>query len=184
MELREKAREQVLVLSCQAGDHEAFARLFERYHGPLKYYLRRMLDSPDDADDALQTVWLRVLRGVKRLRGLDAFRVWLYRIARNEALQQLRRDRRWLELEEQQLAGEAVSNPEDSFGGADAARIHAALPELSPAHREVLMLRFLEGLSYEEIASVVGCELGTVRSRLHYAKRGLRDILEGCNDGE
>ena len=75
MDAREKAHEQFLVLRCQAGDEEAFTRLFERHSAPLKYYLRRLLDSPETADDVLQTVWLKVLRGVKGLRRLNAFRV-------------------------------------------------------------------------------------------------------------
>jgi len=183
MNPREKAREQVLVLRCQAGDHEAFACLFERYHVPLKYYLRGLLDSPETADDVLQTVWLKVLREVKRLRRLDAFRVWLYRVARNEAFQQLRRDRRWAEVEES-LSDTEAEEDQDTFTTADATRVHTALARISAPHREVLVLRYLEELSYEEVAAVVGCELGTVRSRIHYAKRAMRRVLEEWNDDE
>ncbi|HIJ64633.1 MAG TPA: sigma-70 family RNA polymerase sigma factor [Candidatus Hydrogenedentes bacterium] len=181
MDAREKAHEQFLVLRCQAGDEEAFTRLFERYNPPLKYYLRRLLESPEAADDVLQTVWLKALRGVKRLRRLDAFRAWLYRIARNEAFKQCRQDRRWAEVQE--IAVDVnPGNEEEAFTEDDAARVHAGLSELSPPHREVLTLRFLEDLTYDEIASVVGCELGTIRSRIHYAKRALRRILEESND--
>jgi len=183
MDLKQKLHEQVLVLRCQAGDREAFASLFERYHVPLKYYLRRLVNSPEKADDVLQTVWLTALREIGRLRHSGAFRVWLYRLARNEALQQIRRDRRWREVEESLSVAEPDGH-EDQFTAEDAARVHSALAELSPAHSEVLVLRYLEELSYEEIASVVGCELGTVRSRLHYAKRAMRRVLEGRNDGE
>jgi len=173
------AHEHVLVLRCQAGDHDAFAGLFERYQAPLKYYLRRLLDSPELADDVLQTVWLKVLRGVKRLRRPDAFRTWLYRIARNEAFQQLRRDRRWIEVQESLPAQEQEEDEEEEEPpAADAARIHAALGQLSSPHRDVLMLRFLEDLSYVEIAEIVNSSVGTVRSRLHYAKAAMKRILE------
>jgi RNA polymerase sigma-70 factor (ECF subfamily) len=176
MDARDRAHEQVLVLRCQAGDREAFAGLFERYQAALKYYLRRLLDSPELADDVLQTVWLKALHGVKRLRQPGAFRTWLYRIARNEALQQLKRDRRWTEVQES-LPVPEEEEQEEHFT-ADAARIHAALAQLSPPHREVLVLRFLEDLSYEEIAAIVDCSVGTVRSRIHYAKRAMKHILK------
>jgi RNA polymerase sigma-70 factor, ECF subfamily len=177
----EQIDEQVLVLRCQAGDEQAFARLFERYNAPLKYYLRRLLSSPELADDALQTVWLKVLRGVKGLRKLDAFRAWLYRVARNEAFQHLRRGQRWVEVEQSIPIPEAPDE-EIIFGADEAERVHAALEEVSPSHRDVLVLRFLEDLSYEEIASVVGVELGTVRSRIHYAKHALRRVMEEWKD--
>ena len=182
MDPREKAHEQVLVVRCQSGDQEAFASLFKRYCGPLKYYLRRLLDSPETADDVSQTVWLKVLRGIKKLRRVEAFRAWLYRIARNEAIQQLRRDRHGISMQENDLPAELNDEPEDMFTQRDAARVHAALVKLAPLHREAVTLRFLEDMSYEEIASVVGCELGTVRSRLHYAKRALRQLLEESDD--
>ena len=177
MNAKEQMDEQALVLRCQAGDEQAFVRLFERYNAPLKYYLRRLLSSPELADDVLQTVWLKVPRGVKRLRKLDAFRAWLYRVARNEAFQHLRRGQRWAEVE-QSLPMPEPPDEDTTFTADDAERVHAALEEVSPNHRDVLVLRFLEDLSYEEIASVVGVELGTVRSRIHYAKHALRRVME------
>ena len=182
LDSQEKAHEQVLVLRCQAGEHEAFASLFERYYGPLKYYLRRLLDNPETADDALQTVWLKAFRGIARLRQPAAFRMWLYRIARNEAMQHLRRNPGWTEIEEKMLPADPGGESDDP-PATDAARVHAALEKLSPSHREVLVLRFMEGLSYEEIAGVVNCEPGTVRSRLHYAKGALRRILKEHSNG-
>jgi len=177
MNAEEKAHEQVLVLRCQANDDAAFTELFERYHGPLKYYVRRLLESPETADDVLQSAWVKVLRKIGRLRQPEAFRVWLYRIARNEAFQILRRQQRWAEIEES-LAEPVPEERDDAFAGEDAARVHAALEKLSPIHRDALVLRFLEDLSYQEIADVTGAELGTVRSRLYHGKRALRRILE------
>jgi RNA polymerase sigma-70 factor, ECF subfamily len=74
-----------------------------------------------------------------------------------------------------ELASESES---DTVSAEDAEQLHAALAKLSPEHREVMVLRFLEGMSYEHTAAVIGCELGTVKSRIHYAKRALRQILE------
>jgi RNA polymerase sigma-70 factor, ECF subfamily len=181
MDLETRAHDQVLVLRCQADDRDAFSCLYARYHGPLKYYLRRLLDSPQTADDVLQTVWLKALTGIRQLRNTELFRPWLYRVARNEAFQHLRRDRRWVEIEMAEGVPESTDETEDDFSKADAVRVHAALAELSPVHREVLVLRFLEDLSYQEMGVIVGCDLGTIRSRLHYAKRALRHVLEEHN---
>jgi len=101
---------------------------------------------------------------------------WLYRIARDQAFGRLRkRGRAEQPLDEASVIDAA---DESDFSPEDAARIHAALDELPPEQREVLVLRFLEEMSYEEIARVVGCQLGTVRSRIHYGKRALRKALE------
>jgi RNA polymerase sigma-70 factor (ECF subfamily) len=174
----EQLYEQALVLRCQVGDEGAFELLVGRYEAKLRYYLRRMLANDDRAEDVLQDVWLDVLRRVARLRDAGAFRVWLYRIARDKAYYELRKRRKWIEFREQQDAGQTPSE-EPGFSAADAARIHAALDRLEAPHREVLVLRFLNSMSYEAIAQVVGCPVGTVRSRLHYAKQALRKEMGG-----
>jgi RNA polymerase sigma-70 factor (ECF subfamily) len=169
--------EHVLVLRCQAGDEAAFAELVERYQARLRYYLRKMLRDPQGAEDALQEVWLDVFRAVARLADAGAFRACLYRIARDRAARVLRKRR----PPHQPLAD---VDPEDGraepapFTAEDVEHVHAALDELAAEHREVLVLRYVEAMSYEEIARVVGCPLGTVRSRLHHAKRALRGVLE------
>jgi RNA polymerase sigma-70 factor (ECF subfamily) len=171
----------VLVLRCQARDEAAFAELVERYTPRLRYYLRKMLDNADAAEDALQEVWLDVFRGVPRLADVGAFPAWLYRIARDRAVRVTRRRDRHRPLVE---AAEPLAEEEEGFSAADAEVIHLALDGLAREHREVLVLRFVEGMSYEDIARVAGCELGTVRSRLHYAKRALRRALEARCDRE
>src|SRR5262249_5741969 len=119
-------------------------------------------------------------RGVARLTDPGAFPAWVYRIARARVARVLRRPRPPVQpLEEDNLS--AAPEDEDDFTEEDAGQVHAALDRLSPEHREVLVLRFLEGMSYEDIARVTGGQLGTVRSRLHYAKRALRGLLERTN---
>jgi RNA polymerase sigma-70 factor (ECF subfamily) len=172
--------ERVLVLRCQAGDEAAFTELVERYHARLRYYVRKMLGRDHRSDDVLQDVWFDVFRGVAKLDDPGAFPAWVYRIARARVASVLRRPRRPVQsLEEDDLTDTAEEG--DDFTEEDAERVHAALDRLSPEHREVLVLRFLEGMSYEDIARVTGGQLGTVRSRLHYAKRALRGLLERTN---
>jgi RNA polymerase sigma-70 factor (ECF subfamily) len=141
-----------------------------------------MIGDNHAADDLLQDVWLEVYRGVARLADPGAFPAWLYQIARRQALRVLRKKRRPLaSLEGVDLAEEGE---EDDFSAEDAERVHAALRQLAPEHREVLLLRFFEGMPYEDIAHVTGCQLGTVRSRIHYAKRALRRVMEGVPQHE
>jgi RNA polymerase sigma-70 factor (ECF subfamily) len=168
--------EQVLVLRCQGGDEAAFTELVGRYHPRLGYYLRKMLGEGPAAEDALQDVWVDVLRGVARLADPGAFAAWLYQVARARAFRELRRRRAYRPLEEADLA--EAPEGDEGFSAEDAGAVHAALDRLSAEHREVLVLRFLEGMSYEDIARVTGNRLGTVRSRLHYAKQALRRLLE------
>ena len=168
--------ERLLVLRSQAGDDAALAELVERYSPRLRYFLRKLLGSADGAEDALQDVWLDVLRHLPQLADPQALRAWLYRIARDRAFRRLRKaGREPVQFDENQHAN---GQPDDTtFTAEDAARIHAALDHLPAQHREVLVLRFLEDMTYEEIARIVGCELGTIRSRLHYAKQSLRKLL-------
>jgi RNA polymerase sigma-70 factor, ECF subfamily len=169
--------ERVLVLRCQARDEAAFEEIVARYTHRLRYYLRRMLGGVLAAEDALQEVWLDAFRGLPGLIEPGAFPAWIYRLARDRAFRELRRRRSYLPLEDFDVIDEAGGL--DDFSSDDAARIHQALDALPPEHREVLVLRFIESMTYEQIAGIVGCQLGTVRSRLHYAKRALRRVIEG-----
>ena len=173
----ERLYERVLVLRCQTGDEAAFTELVERYHVRLRYYVRKVLGCDHRIDDVLQEIWLDVFRGVARLADASAFPAWIYRIARARVARLLRQPYPSVRpLEEADLVATAEDGRE--FTAEDAEIVHAALDRLSPEHREVLVLRFLEDMSYEDIARVTGEQLGTVRSRLHYAKRALRGILE------
>jgi RNA polymerase sigma-70 factor (ECF subfamily) len=171
--------ERVLVVRCQAGDPAAFAELVDRYQPRLRYYLSKMLPGTSAAEDAAQDVWYDVVRAVPRLANPGAFRAWLYRIARDRAWRVLRRrpppHRPIVDVDV------AANGTADEFTAEDAAAVHAALDRLAPEHREVVVLRFIEDMTYDEIARVAGCPVGTVRSRLHHAKRALRRALEGIN---
>ena len=176
--------ERVLVVRCQAGDEAAFEELVARYAPRLRYFLRKVLGLGVElhggrslqVEDLLQDVWLDVFRGLPRLADPQAFRAWVYRIARDRAFGLLRKGRREEPLGAIDVPDESAD--EGEFTPEDAARIHAALDELPPEQREVLVLRFLEDMSYDEIARVTSQPLGTVRSRIHYGKRALRRALQ------
>jgi RNA polymerase sigma-70 factor, ECF subfamily len=164
----------LLVLRCQVGDRGAFEELVRHAQPRLERFLRKMLSGEANVDDVIQEVWMDVLRGIGRLSDPAALLPWLYRIAHNRAFSMLRRRR------PMGMIDDDVQSPADetSFTIEDRQAVHAAMDQLVPEHREVLLLRFMEDLSYEEIANVTGCQLGTVRSRIHNAKRQLRRILE------
>lgn len=178
--------ERILVVRAQLGEAEAFAELVERYSPKLRYFLRKLLGaygrdgrsrSGEEAEDALQDVWLDVFRHLPRLADPQALRAWLYRIARDRAYGRLRKARPSEQMLDEGNLVDPTTEEESEFSAEDAARIHAELDKLPTAQREVLVLRFLEAMSYEEIAAITGCQLGTVRSRIHYAKRALKTIL-------
>jgi RNA polymerase sigma factor (sigma-70 family) len=170
------ARQRTLILQCQLGLRSALEELYLNHNQPLGYYLRRLLNR-DDIADVEQEVWLAVIRRIGRLRAPEAFVVWLYQIARSKAINRLADRRVLLSLSEPDTEVPA-DEPEPEFTADDAARIHVAMTRLKTAHREVLVLRFMENLSYEQIAEVIGCNIGTVRSRLYHAKLALRQHVE------
>ena len=172
---------EMLVLQCQIGDAGAFERLFERFQPRLRYFLRRLDQTGTDTDDLLQDTWLMVIKGITKLREPTAFPVWLYKIARNRVYRQSQQKRRAVQTPQEELTL-PIEDDELSLGPNLADKVHKALTRIQPYHREVLTLHFLEQMSYESIAGIVGCSLGTVKSRMHYAKQSLRKELECENE--
>jgi RNA polymerase sigma-70 factor, ECF subfamily len=168
---------QALVRRCQLGERPAFEELFRRFQPRLLYYLRRLDSGGDRADDVLQNVWVKVVGRIGSLRDRQAFVAWLYRIARNELYGSARVKDPFVELTDEHL--ELVGdNHEPVFGEEEASRVHEALGRLRPDQREILTLYFLEELSHDQIAGILGVRAGTVKSRIYYAKRSLRKELE------
>jgi RNA polymerase sigma-70 factor (ECF subfamily) len=175
--------ERLIVLLAQAGDREAFRSLVDLYDKRLLYFVRRILGDTDGALDVLQTVWLTVHRKLWKLQAATAFRVWLYRIAHDQAVTELRRKTKRPVLFDDVPAGQPLDPAADDDAAFENAElVHAALLDLSVDQRRVLTLRFLEDMPLEEIADVVGCGSGTVKSRLHYAKLALRRRIEELLD--
>jgi RNA polymerase sigma-70 factor (ECF subfamily) len=167
-----------LALRCQTGDPEAFADLIAVMERPLLYYATSLTGNQDAALDVLQDVWLKVVRGIRRLKDPGSLKPWLYAITHGVAVDRVRRDYKRDKAEQAEL-DESLGIEEPFFEEEDATAIHDALSRLSVKHREVLVLHFLQDLSILEIANVAGCSEGTVKSRLHYAKRQMKQILEG-----
>ena len=169
-----------IVLRCQDGERTAFEELFEMYQPRLKYYVRRLDSGGISVDDTLQDIWLTVFRKIHELKDAQVFTVWLYRIARNKVYDEFRNKDRFARLPEEDEIPVSGSD-EPVFGANDAEKLHTALNELKPYHREVLTLSFIEQMSYQSIADIVGCSIGTVRSRIFYAKKSLREEMERQN---
>jgi RNA polymerase sigma-70 factor (ECF subfamily) len=164
--------EQTLVLRSQLGDESAFEELLKLFGPRLLQFTRKMMDStPAQIDDVTQEIWLAIYRGLPSLLDITKFRPWAFRIARDRIFREFRRRRIPADQLDEDIA-EAEAGSDETF--VDHEAIHHSLERLTPEHREVLVLRFLEDLSYEDIARVTGQSLGTVRSRIHYAKRALR----------
>lgn len=174
----QRARDEWLALRCQLGERAAFEELVREFERPLLYYTTKLVVDQNLAFDVLQEVWLRAFRQIKRLSQPASLRTWLYRMAHGIAIDRVRQDRsrRRVEQSKAESLDEAVDGPD--FGPHDVAAVHRALDELELAHREVLVLQFLEDMSIAEMAGVLACPPGTVKSRLHYAKRALREALD------
>lgn len=177
--------ERLTVLLAQQGDCEAFRMLVDLYDRRLLYFVRRILGETDGALDVLQSVWLVVHQKLWKLQSATAFRVWLYRIAHDQAVTELRRKTKRPTLSEDTPTSQPMDPArEDDSAFENAELVHTALLGLSVDHRRVLTLRFLEDMPIEEIAEVVGCGPGTVKSRLHYAKMALRHRIEELLNGK
>jgi len=151
--------------------------LVSQWEGRLLYYIRRLVEDEGIAWDVLQETWVKVIRGIRRLRDPRSLPLWLYRIARATAMTHWRaRYRQREEHLDESCASE--TSGERAFAAEEAEAIHWALSRLSMDQREALTLHFLEDFSVEEVAGIVGVPPGTVKSRIHYGKRSLRRILD------
>jgi RNA polymerase sigma-70 factor (ECF subfamily) len=182
MDSRDRAQYEWLALRCQSGDAGAFEDLIAVMERPLLYYAASLTGNPDSALDVLQEVWIKVFRGMRKLKDPGSLRSWLYSITHGIAVDRIRKNYAREQAEKVQIE-DFQEAEEPSFVNEDAAAIHQALSEIGLKHREVLVLHFLEDLSLAEIAAVVGCSEGTVKSRIHYAKLAMNEILGGRGYG-
>jgi len=168
--------EAALILRCMDGDRGAFSILLARYQRQVFNAVFRILYHREDAIDVTQTAFLRAYEHFDRYDPSQQFHSWLYRIAINEALDQVR-GRRPSEM----LAEETVDEREGPDGAAlrdeNDIVMQRALMELKIEYRTVIVLKHLQGCSYEEMAQVLECPVKTVKSRLFTARQALRDIL-------
>jgi RNA polymerase sigma-70 factor (ECF subfamily) len=174
----QQTRDELLALRCQTGAAGAFAELVREMERPLLYFVAKVAGEPA-ALDVLQDVWLKAFRTIDRLAEPKRLRPWLYRLARGLAIDRVRKTRADALRESEHARELEGAGAEPTFDADDAAAIHRALDALPLPLREVLVLHFLEELPLAEVAAVVGCPEGTVKSRLHAAKRALRAVLGG-----
>jgi RNA polymerase sigma-70 factor, ECF subfamily len=192
------SEEVALVAELRTGSERAFAELIAQYHQPLYSLIARSLQDPADASDITQEVFIKVFRNIRSFHGDSSLRTWLYRIALHEASNQ----RRWWSRHKRQEVAmeapcsrcEAEADSEAQSLGATLAdggcspfdsaaqeevrhRVEAALREVPEAFRTVVVLREIEGFSYEEIADILRVNLGTVKSRLTRGRAALRILL-------
>jgi RNA polymerase sigma-70 factor, ECF subfamily len=179
-----------LVTELQAGSETAFDWLVTHYHGPVYNLILGMLGDTADAADAAQEVFLKAFKGIRHFRQGSSLKTWLYRIAIREALNH----RRWFKRHLQKNVS-IDADPEEGFAQIDVEDLSAtpfdqlatqeiqvavqgALQQVPEVFRSAVILRDLEGLSYEEVAEVLEVSVGTVKSRILRGRRALKEILE------
>lgn len=190
------AEESALTAELRAGSEEAFSLLIAQYHAPIYNLVSRLLKDPSDAADITQDVFIKVFRGIRNFHGDSSLRTWMYRIALHEASNQ----RRWWSRHrgrEVTIENETASTDERRSWGLKEtlvdqhespfemaaheeirARVESELRQLPDPFRTVVILRDLEGMTYDEIAEVLNTQLGTVKSRLVRGRAMLRQRLK------
>ena len=175
-------REQLPVLQARAGEPVAWDTLFRRYQLPLYVYVFELVHDEQAGLDLVQETFIAAVKHIVSLRDDEKFGSWLFGIAHQKCIQRWRKQNRE-ELLREEIAGapdEFVAGPDDLFiRHEQETEFMNLLNRLPLPQRSVLLLHFVEGFSLEEIAGITETQLGTVKSRLHYAKKSLRKLLEG-----
>jgi RNA polymerase sigma-70 factor (ECF subfamily) len=179
--------DQELIADCLSGQTHAFGDLVARYQNRLFNTLVNVLGSVDDAHDVAQEAFVNAFQKLNSFRGHSAFYSWLFRIALNSAVSQKRKQRAVVSIDaardqsgEEPIDRHPATRPEHGLESSERqTAVRAALAELAEEFRTALILKEMEDLSYEEISEIVGCPIGTVRSRIHRARAELRVKLQG-----
>lgn len=165
--------EDAVITACQNGDRGAQRHVYDSCHGVV-FRLAVSIVGLQDAADVTQQVFLQAFRSIGQFQGRSRFETWLYRLAANEALQHLRRNRR---RKNQSLDWEPMDRTRDSEHVERKEMLEQALARIDPELRSIFLLREVEGLSYRDIADTLAIPEGTVGSRLNRARRELRQHL-------
>jgi RNA polymerase sigma-70 factor (ECF subfamily) len=174
----ERVSDWALIQQIAARDEDAFSELYARYSTAIYTYLIHMIYDRVVAEDLLQDVFISVWKAAGGFRGQSSVKTWIYRIAHHQTVSWLRKHRRAVEQSLSEMRGQA-GDPEAIFEqGAKRKALSEALSKLSMDHREVIELAFYHELSYREIADVLKCPVGTVKSRMSYAKRQITRFLD------
>ena len=189
--IREADEDLVVVRQVQAGDLGAFDRLIVKYRSRIYGVIYNLTSNREDAADLTQDTFIKAFQSIHRFQGQASFFTWLYRIAINSTLSHLRRNRSrsFFSLEsinsEEPASREIIAALTDKTGADRDAhvrelqeKLNEAMQKLSINHRTVVTLYEIDGMSHQNIAEVMNCSVGTVRSRLHYAKQLLQAELQ------
>jgi RNA polymerase sigma-70 factor (ECF subfamily) len=184
--------EQEVIARCRRGDRSAFQVLVERYERRAYGIAFGMLRNREDAMDAAQDAFVKVFRNIGSFKGDSSFYTWFYRIVKNVCIDHCRKksraklveyDETYRRKDEDPGVMKMSGNTRDmqpgvAFEQAELGKVlNEALSRLTENHRSIILLREVEGLSYEEIAETMDCHLGTVMSRLHHARKNLQKVL-------
>ncbi len=181
-----------LVKRCQAGETEAFDELVTRYRTRIFAMIYNMVHNEQDAWDLAQDSFVKAWKSIKRFRGRSSFYTWIYRIVMNVTIDWLRKKQvkgagvefdDAIQLREVNPASKTLPKaeplPYERMERTEVrARIDNAITQLSPEHRAVILMKETEGMQYHEIAEALGCSIGTVMSRLFYARKKLQNLLK------
>ena len=178
-----------LVLQAQQGDIHAFDRLVERYHGKIYSLTYNMTSNREDAEDLTQEIFVKAFQALPRFKGKSSFYTWLYRIAVNKTINYRKKRNRKRAMSLDQFDNEiklddvyhdltSKGSPLRSLSLSELQKkLSEAMQNLSEKHRTVVVLHDMQGIPHEEIAKMVGASVGTIRSRLFYARRQLQAEL-------
>ena len=169
-----------VIQACQQGDREAFRLLFEAYKDRVFSIACYSLGDEAAADDVTQQIFVKLMTRIGQFRGDSEFSTWLYRLVINSCLDERRKRRRFLPVEDPDTVSNTANQktPETGYARREVAdSVRQAIGGLKPKMRLPILLKYIEGLSYEEIAEVLGCSKGTVASRLNRAHKALAKRL-------
>jgi RNA polymerase sigma-70 factor (ECF subfamily) len=169
-----------LIARAQQGDASAFGRLYERHLDGIYRYVYYRVSDHDEAEDLTETVFLKAWEALPRFRTRGStFRAWLYRIAHNAVIDRHRTHKTTLPLDEiPNASDDDTPTPEDlALAGQEAVQLEVALSRLDPRSQEVIVNRFVNGLSHTETAKVMGLRVGHVRVLQHRALEAMRQLL-------
>jgi RNA polymerase sigma-70 factor (ECF subfamily) len=178
--------EQPSVQEARAGKSEAWDRLFQRYQLPLYVYVFELVHNEQESLDIVQETFINAARHIDRLREDAKFGSWLFGIAHQKCIHHWREQSRRnvftepepIDVSETEFQSEEKNPGEWLLEKEQEELFLRLLDQLGPPHRSVLLLHFMEEFSLEQIAEITGAQIGTVKSRMHYAKRALRKLLE------
>jgi len=181
--------DKALIAQFLTGDDSAFEALVRKYRNRVISIALRVVRDQDEALDISQEAFIKAYRSLKGFAGKSSFYTWLYRIVTNLAIDHRRRNKRVVEFrdelepgqenEESELTANEIDPRQEALDKELETRIYREIDDLPEYHRAVILLRDVEGLSYNEIADTLDCSVGTVMSRLHYAREKLQASLEG-----